>query len=423
MQVLVAHPGQQHSYRLATALKKRGYLHRYVTTVYRKKWQPHMWLLELLLRKDLAQRARNRRNNALNDFDVVLVRQFGGLVTLLLSRVFGRKAITVRWDQWTSTLFQSDVAEMAARAGVDAVVTYGKHGVRCFEELKLRAPRILRVLDMPSASIDYMMHVYEEDMARAPEFAERLSREVSMLLGEDRVRFRDSLKNVDIFFVPSAFVRRSLEFSGVPREKISLVPYGSNFEPRAREWSSPSGPLRLLFVGSVAQMKGVKYLLEAVSSFDKAFVVCKLVGAFDNQDGIFDPYTDQFEFMGHVLPDEVRHACDSADVFIFPSLGEGMSLACLEAMSCGLPLICSENSGVNDIIENGVNGFVVPIGDVEALREKIEWFLSHRDRIADMGRSAQRTAAQYSWSAYEENVVQALERALRERGCQAQGAP
>lgn len=414
--IVVAHPGQQHSFRLASALKKQGLLHRYVTTVYRKQRSAHMWLIEALLSRDNQRRSRGRRNIDLEDSDVVQVCELRGLVTLLLYRLLWPSPITTKWELHTSRRFQSRVARLAEHEDVDAVVMYGEHGAICFRQLKAEAPNILRILDMPAASLYYMASVYEEDMARAPEFAARLKSEAGSLYGGCAKKLRSSFDDVDLFLSPSSFVKRSLEYSGVPSEKIRIVPYGSNFETQPRTWSPPSGPLRLIFVGRVSPMKGVQYLLEAVSSFPESAVTCALVGAFDNRDGIFDAYLERFDFIGHVSRDRVIQTCLESDVFVFPSLGEGMSLACLEAMSCGLPLICSQNSGVDDLIQNGYDGFVIPVGSIDALRAKIEWFIHHRESIAEMGRNAQRTASRYSWAFYEQNVVRAIEDALCEDG-------
>ena len=75
------------------------------------------------------------------------------------------------------------------------------------------------------------------------------------------------------------------------------------------------------------------------------------------------------EYLGYLLPETVANRYKDADVFVFPSLCDGFGLAALEAMASGLPVICSANSGVADLIQDGVNGFVVETGDAGELRD------------------------------------------------------
>ena len=56
----------------------------------------------------------------------------------------------------------------------------------------------------------------------------------------------------------------------------------------------------------------------------------------------------------------------------------------IEAMVCGLPIICSENSGVNDLIKDGVNGFVIPCGNSKELKDKMQWFINNTDQTERM---------------------------------------
>ena len=113
-------------------------------------------------------------------------------------------------------------------------------------------------------------------------------------------------------------------------------------------------------------------------------------------------------FLGCVTHDKMKEIYMNAHVFVFPSLAEGMTLAGLEAMGCGLPIICTENTGVNDIVRNGENGFVIPASDSQQLKEKIEWFVEHYDQISIMGYNAYNTAKMYTWDNYNLNIIDAI---------------
>ena len=113
-------------------------------------------------------------------------------------------------------------------------------------------------------------------------------------------------------------------------------------------------------------------------------------------------------FLGFVNHDNLTKLYNESDVFIFPTLGEGYGLVVLEAMSCGLPVICSSNAGGNDAIIDGYNGFVFDAGDNEDMKKKIEWFIENNNEINKMGLNARRTAEKYTWDEYYKNIINEL---------------
>jgi len=73
-------------------------------------------------------------------------------------------------------------------------------------------------------------------------------------------------------------------------------------------------------------------------------------------------------------------------------------------MACGIPIITTPNTAGPDIITDGVEGFIVPIRDVGALQEKLEWCYRHPEELAKMGRSARRKAEQLTWKSYRHRL-------------------
>ena len=93
-----------------------------------------------------------------------------------------------------------------------------------------------------------------------------------------------------------------------------------------------------------------------------------------------------------------------ADVFVLPSMMEGMSLAGLEAMSCGLPILCTKNSGLDQFVHED-NGFVVDAMDAVKLYDKMMWFINNRDCIPKMSRCAYNTSKQCTWENYNRRLT------------------
>jgi glycosyltransferase involved in cell wall biosynthesis len=110
-----------------------------------------------------------------------------------------------------------------------------------------------------------------------------------------------------------------------------------------------------------------------------------------------------------------RYYSDSS-VYVLPSIEDGFGMVVSEAMACGVPVICSANAGASDILDDGVNGYVVPAGDVPALKARLSALHGDEDRRRTMGLSAQRRAAECTWDRYGEDVLQAYRRALTTGG-------
>ena len=102
----------------------------------------------------------------------------------------------------------------------------------------------------------------------------------------------------------------------------------------------------------------------------------------------------------------------TSDVFVLPSLGEGLAQVGIEAMSSGLPIIVTENSGVNDLIKTGKEGMIIPVSDTNALYEAMKWFVDNKSEISKMGKYAYETAQKYTWNYYERNVCKAIKEIL-----------
>ena len=97
-----------------------------------------------------------------------------------------------------------------------------------------------------------------------------------------------------------------------------------------------------------------------------------------------------------------------ADVFILSSLWEGSSLSLLEAMASGMPVIASKYSCAPEVVEEGVEGFVIEPRDIESMKSNIKWFISHRDSISEMGMLARKKAEAYSWANYEIKIKKVI---------------
>jgi glycosyltransferase involved in cell wall biosynthesis len=205
-------------------------------------------------------------------------------------------------------------------------------------------------------------------------------------------------EEADAIAIPSSFVRRSFVGRGVAEAKLLQVPYGVDlraFRPLPRR----SGGFRAIFVGALWLRKGIPDLLEAAR---RAQVELWLVGPRRAEtDPFLERHAGHFEHKGEVPQARLVELYAEADVFAIASIEEGLAMVIPQALACGLPVICTTHSGGDDLVLDGVNGFVVPIRDPETLAERLVSLRDDPERLAAMKRAAVESVARgHSWHDY-----------------------
>jgi glycosyltransferase involved in cell wall biosynthesis len=215
-------------------------------------------------------------------------------------------------------------------------------------------------------------------------------------------------EEADYISIPSSFVKRTFLEKGVPESKLIQVPYGVNFS-QFKQSPKTDDIFRVIFVGTMMLRKGVQYLLRAFSELGLPHSELLLIGPLsDELQPFFKKYEGKFKWMGHLPQVELYKHYSQGSVFVIMSIEEGLAMVIPQAMSCGLPVIATTNTGAGDLIENGKQGFVIPIRDVDALKEKILYFYEHQDEVKRMGASgADKVRHGYSWDDYGEKIIRA----------------
>jgi glycosyltransferase involved in cell wall biosynthesis len=166
---------------------------------------------------------------------------------------------------------------------------------------------------------------------------------------------------------------------------------------------------RIIFAGQILPGKGIHYLLQAFTELDLPDSELLLVGRIDgSMQEIVKEYTRKSQMIksiGNVPKLELNRYYSSASVFVLPSLSDAQPLACLEAMACGLPIIVTENTGTQEIIREGKDGFVIPIRDTEAIKEKISILYQDEKLRKNMSRSVQERIQEFTWEKYGEGLI------------------
>ena len=412
--IIVAHPGKQHSYRLASALKKQNLLLKYCTTIYDKRDSLTISLLKHVRILNMSAQIKKRRNNDLSDDDVKLFNTLFGIIEAVLFRIDKSHSIYTWFQQFNAFIFGRQLAMYAIHSNAEAVICYDSNSFECFRYLKDHNPQIIRIMDVSHCARPYEKIIIDKEVEKTG--STELNNESSYL---NRAKFlkrmQEEIDLTDYFLSPSEFINTSLIYCGVKKEQILTVPYGSNTQRLLHDYSVP-GPLRLLFVGNVNYNKGITYLIDAVSEYNEDKVTLTIVGLYDKTKEYIQKCANMKNviIVGKVEFEEVCELYRTADVLVIDSFAEGLAQVGLEAMNCGIPIICSTNSGVNDAVINYENGIIINPGNKKELYDAIGWFLSNRDKIQQMGQKAQIFAQKYTWDNYEKKMCYCLGQVLGE---------
>ena len=221
---------------------------------------------------------------------------------------------------------------------------------------------------------------------------------------------------VDRVAAISPSVADALVSAGVKRDRITLIPSGVDCEhfkpPDAAVRSEARAALGLaadqLALGSVGMLearKGHRFLIEALAlaarSGKQNNLRCLIAGGGPLQFELAGQIS-ALEASGQISPGTIRMlgVCENPypilaalDLFVMPSLAEGLGVAALEAMACGLPVIASAVGGLRDLVKNRVTGLLVPSGDPPALAAAIVELTSAPALRASMGTAGRTRAA------------------------------
>lgn len=214
----------------------------------------------------------------------------------------------------------------------------------------------------------------------------------------------------DVIFVASTFTASTLKQYSNNIAPVKVIPYGfpQVFKDRIYNIKRLNSKLKLLFVGSLSQRKGIANLFAAVDYFGK-HVSLTVVGrkAVDDCQALNEALL-KHTWIPSLSHDKVLELMREHDVFVFPSLFEGFGLVITEAMSQGTPVITTDRTAGPDIMTHGKDGWLIEAGSTEGIVETIDTILQNRGLVEQTGRMALETASKRPWKVYGQELVETL---------------
>jgi alpha-maltose-1-phosphate synthase len=411
--VIVSHPtGNANASAVVSAVHDAGLLAAYFTCL---DWRPESSLAKLVpgsLRGMLERRARLQLPS-----DLVRTRPVRELVRNALIRAGKKKWIVDETHPLSIDGVYRDLDKYVARSlksfpQVRAVYAYEDGARYQFAEVKKVGVRCL--YDLPIGYWRENRRISLEETELQPEWRGTLN---ALADSERKLASKDQeISLADTIFVASTYTKKTLDsypgwLSGGAK-KVVVIPYGTPPPVvKERALTSRDKPLRVIYVGSLTQRKGIAYLAEAVAKLGSA-VSLTIVGRKVGQSAALDKFCVQNKWIASLPHAEILAEMERNDVLVFPSLFEGFGLVIGEALSRGVPVITTPHTGGPDLMRDGQDGFIVPIRDTDAIAEKLLVLHDDRELLKRMSDSALERAAEMHWQGYKDGTAAAVREAL-----------
>lgn len=360
MKIVYTAPNRAHHYRYALALFKQNILFAFVSGF--SRFSPRAKIAELdgkLFRADFLQ------------------------TIYLASLKFGfPKKISSHLAYLAK--IEQDYACRKFTNNADIFMFFNGSGLNTCKYAKSKG--VITIVEVVNSHVDYQETLLKEEH-------ERLNLPWEPFHRAEKNRRIEEYQLADYILLPSEFVKKSFLDKGFPEEKLLKLPYG--FVNNAHDIVLKNDTVfTVLYVGSISVRKGLRYLIEAfdkVSHPNKKLIIVGPKSKITGIEGINIPVN--IEFRGVLKGIDLEMVYADADVFCLPTIEDGFGLVLGEALSYGLPIITTTNSGGQDLINDGEEGFIVPIRDSEAIYTKLELLSKDSQLINKMKLAAQKKSS------------------------------
>ena len=271
----------------------------------------------------------------------------------------------------------------------ETFVNAKKQGLKCIYELPIGYWKSAR-------------NIFEEEKEFNPHWANTLP---GLNDSDKKLRRKDDeLELADSVVVASTFVKSTLTENSKNKKNIFVIPYCSPIKSLLKEPLNHKGPLRVLYVGSLTQRKGLSYAIDAVNAL-KDRVIFTMIGKKTTQHcEPLNKALDQHAWIQTLPHDQILYQMKNHDVLLFPTLFDGFGLVITEALSQGIPIITTIHSGGPECIRHGIEGFLVPIRDTYSIIECLDHLDKDRDRLRCMKEACLQRSKYLSFQLYKQQL-------------------
>ena len=346
MKIIISTPSRFWAFSLAEELQKRGHLERLIVGYF------------------------NPKKNA-KGYNIDISKVVKNIIPIAIGHLPNKVSVLRPWTNYVQYI-SHEFYDIWAKTQVKPCDIFVGWSSLCLQSLrKAKSQGGLAVVERGSTHMLFQKEILEEEYKRYGIRKKRISERV---LNKELIEYEES----DYIFIPSTFVRKTFIEKGVPQDKLIQIPYGvslDHFRPVPKE----DKVFRVMHIGGNLR-KGTHYLLQAMKELKLKKTELILIGHIEETVRPFvKGYRGIIKTFKKIPHIELYKYYSQSSIYVLPSIEEGLAMVQAEALACGLPVICSTNTGGEDIIRDGVEGFVIPIRDVEALKEKILYLYENEE--------------------------------------------
>jgi starch synthase len=327
----------------------------------------------------------------------------------LLAVRFGCDSLTRHEHGWVSVdaVYRSldrKVSRSLDPKKTSAVYSYEDGALASFRSADCLGIR--RIYDLPIGYWRAARRILSEEAGRRPDWAGTIQ---GLRDSHEKLERKDAeLRLAERIIVASSFTARTLEDCPFPVAPVSVVPYGADKPLAKRTPVRRDGPLRILFVGSLSQRKGIAEVFESVGAMGRHAELTVIGRKSGSACKPLDDALARCRWIPSLPRERILGEMCTHDVLLFPSLFEGFGLVVTEALSQGLPVITTTHTCGPDVLADGEDGFIVSIRDPQAIAGKLELLHRDRSRLAAMSDAARKKAESLAWADYRRRIVEVV---------------
>jgi len=406
MDFLVAQIGARMHYAVPRILAERGLLSCLFTDLVSSKLPlSYLRILSSVIHSKYYANLSRRMPQGIEK-QIIQTFPLFGLMYAVRQRKAQSQSESTATHLWAGRTFTTLVNKHAKWNNVDHVYAFNSAALELLIEARKRGKRA--VLEQTSLPRSIENDLLSLEGSKWPDWACRSGEDIHEQ--EFSEREQAEWEASDVIICGSNSVKESIR-KCVPHlaGKCAVVPYGvdsTSEENGTSRKAKPAGDRLNVFVaGALCLWKGTPYVIQAARQL-KGFANFKLAGTVIVEESALRDLPPNIEILGHVDKEEMERLYSWADVFLLPSICEGSARVTYEALSMGVPVICTPNAG--SVIRNGIEGYIIPVASSEAICEKLVAIHDDPTLLSLMSCQALKRSQEFSVAAYGTRLLNAL---------------
>jgi glycosyltransferase involved in cell wall biosynthesis len=375
MKVVISCSGKFHAFALAEQMEKAGYLGGFYTTFYSKK---NVFFRKFVSRTDTEE--------------ISIQATITNILLAILIKGFPR--FSFFWND----LFDRWVAHKLKRnPNFDLFIGWSGMSMHSIRQVKKMGK--IAIVERGSSHILFQNDILKKEYSKYGLSFSINQKVIDKELGE--------YQGADFISIPSNFVKGTFIEKGFSEGKLLLNPYGVNIGNFGNDQVITTGneKLKLVYLGSMSFRKGIPYLIEALKNLENRVQNYEVhfIGSISDDFAPFFNANKELDwiFHGHIRHHKLKDKLVEFDLAIHPSLEEGLSMVLAQLLASGLPVIATTNTGGLEFIKDGFNGYIIPIRNSEAIKNKIELLCSDRILLNTLKENARQSIKNgFTWDDY-----------------------